>query len=528
MNAVIYARYSSDKQTEQSIDGQLRYCTQYAKQQGYKIVGSYIDRAISGTSDNRPEFQQMIADSASKQFSYVIVWKLDRFARNRYDSAIYKNKLKKNGVKVLSATEGIGEGDESIILEAVLEAMAETYSRQLSQNVLRGLHESALKGNSTGGTVPLGYKLDGGFQSNGKIKGKRLTIDENTAHIVKLIFSRYAAGVSKTEIAQELNGKGYTTNRGTPFTVNSFRTILENRKYLGTYHYGDIKVEGGCPALIDETIFNQCVERAKLNKRAPAHNKAAVEYILNGKLFCGHCGSSMVGDSGTGCQGGKYFYYSCGARKRKANSCDKRREKKDFIEWYIVEQTVNYVLSPERIDFIAGRVVEEYNKEFSNSGIKELEKRLSHLETEFSHLTDSLINAKSQRMIDAINKKAEAMELQISDTEDELAKLRVCCNARLTAPEVVTWLKSFCTGDLMDMDFRRRIIEVLINAIYLYDDKVVIYFNVRDGKQVSYIEMLDETSDIFDGSECSDITRNGSPKLKRPSIFIGGLQIRNN
>lgn len=514
MNAVIYARYSSDKQTEQSIDGQLRYCTQYAKQQGYKIVGSYIDRAISGTSDNRPQFQEMIADSANKQFSYVIVWKLDRFARNRYDSAIYKNKLKKNGVKVLSATEGIGEGDESIILEAVLEAMAETYSRQLSQNVRRGMKESAMKATSTGGTVPLGYKLDGGSIVCGKRKGGKLVIDDKTAHIVKLIFSRYAAGVSKTEIADELNGKGYTTSRGTPFTVNSFRTILENRKYLGTYHYDGIEVEDGCPALVDETLFNQCVERAKANKRAPAHNKAAVEYVLNGKLFCGHCGASMVGDSGTGKQGNRYYYYSCAARKNPhgGKRCNKKREKKDFIEWYIVEQTVNYVLTPERIEHIADRVVEAYNKEFSNSGIKELEKRLSLLETEFSHLTDSLINAKSQRMIDAINKKAEATELQINDTEDELAKLRVCCNARLTAPEVVTWLKSFCTGDLMDMDFRRRIIEVLINAIYLYDDKVVIYFNVRDGKQVSYIEMLDETSDIFEGSESSDNARYGSPE----------------
>ena len=137
MNAVIYARYSSDKQTEQSIEGQLRFCNQYAEAHGYTVIENYIDRGISGTSDNRPQFQRMIADSDKKDFSFVIVWKLDRFARNRYDSAIYKNKLKKNGVKVLSATEGIGEGDESIILEAILEAMAETYSRQLSQNVRR-------------------------------------------------------------------------------------------------------------------------------------------------------------------------------------------------------------------------------------------------------------------------------------------------------------------------------------------------------------------------------------------------------
>lgn len=330
---------------------------------------------MSGTSDNRPQFQQMIEDSSKKQFKFVIVWKLDRFARNRYDSAIYKNKLKKNGVKVLSATEGIGEGDESIILEAVLEAMAETYSRQLSQNVRRGLKESALKGNSTGGIIPLGYKLDGGEMIGGKRKGGHLIIDEDTAHIVRLIFTRYAEGVSKSEIARELNGKGYKTSRGA-FTVNSFKTILENRKYIGVYHYDGYEAADACPAIISKELFDKCEERAKKNKRAPGHNKAIAEYLLNGKLFCGHCGSAMIGDCGTGKHGARYYYYVCVMRKKRQEgiNCDKKREKKDFIEWYITEQTVNYVLTPERIEYIAGRVVEEYNKAFSVSGIQELEK----------------------------------------------------------------------------------------------------------------------------------------------------------
>lgn len=504
MNAVIYARYSSDKQTEQSIEGQLRYCEQYANQHGYNIIDTYIDRAISGTSDNRPSFQKMIADSSKKQFQFVIVWKLDRFSRNRYDSAIYKNKLKKNGVKVLSATEGIGEGDESIILEAVLEAMAETYSRQLSQNVRRGLKESALKANSTGGTVPLGYRLENG----------KLVIDERTALAVKSIFKQYSEGVSKTKIAEDLNKRGYRTRQGKPFTVNSFSTILQNRKYLGTYHYDDIEIEGGCPALIDEALFNKCCERAKLNKRAPGHGKAAAEYLLNGKAFCGYCGSPMVGDSGTSKTGNRYYYYSCAGRKNHKTDCKKKREKKDFIEWYVVEQTVEYILLPERIEYIAERVVAEYNREFSDGGIKELEKQLSSLEREFEKLADSLISAGSQRMVDTINKRAELLELQISETEDELAKLRICCNARITVPEVKAWLRGFCKGDLMDMDFRRRIIEVLINSIYLYDDRVIIYFNVRDSKQISYIEMLDETSDIFEEPKSSDNKCCGSPKIK--------------
>ncbi|MGN1112883.1 MAG: hypothetical protein ACI4RP_06730, partial [Acutalibacteraceae bacterium] len=222
---------------------------------------------------------------------------------------------------------------------------------------------------------------------------------------------------------------------------------------------------------------------------------------------------------GTGKQGNRYYYYSCSTRKKKGGSslCDKKREKKDFIEWYIVEQTVNYVLTPERIEYIAQRVVEEYNKSFSSEEIHELEKRLSRLESDFSRLTDSLIKAESQRMIDNINKKAEEIELRISDTECELAKLRVCYNAKLSVDEVITWLNSFLTGDLMDMNFRRRVIDVLVNSVYLYDDKVIIYYNVRGGKQVSYIEMLDETSDIF-GSECSDIACRVPPRTRKKQV----------
>lgn len=121
MKAVIYARYSSDNQREESIEGQLRECMEFAEKSGITVIGNYIDRALSAKTDNRPEFQKMIKDSYRKVFDSVIVWKVDRFARNRYDSAYYKNILKKNGVIVISAKEHIGEGSEGIILEAMLE-----------------------------------------------------------------------------------------------------------------------------------------------------------------------------------------------------------------------------------------------------------------------------------------------------------------------------------------------------------------------------------------------------------------------
>ena len=145
MNAVIYARYSCDRQTEQSIEGQLRECKAFAASEGINIIGEYIDRAISGTTANRPEFQRMIADSKYKTFQAVIVYKLDRFARNRYDSAMYKSKLKANGVRVLSAKEHITDSPEGIILEGLLEAMNEYYSAELSQKIKRGMRENAIK-----------------------------------------------------------------------------------------------------------------------------------------------------------------------------------------------------------------------------------------------------------------------------------------------------------------------------------------------------------------------------------------------
>lgn len=160
MKAVIYARYSSDNQREASIEGQLRECMEYAAQNDITVIANYIDRALTATSDNRPDFQRMIKDSYKRCFDMVIVWKLDRFSRDRYDSAHYKHILKKNGVKVVSAKENIGDGLEGIILESMLEGMAEYYSAELSVKVKRGLKENALKAKVNGGQIPFGYYID--------------------------------------------------------------------------------------------------------------------------------------------------------------------------------------------------------------------------------------------------------------------------------------------------------------------------------------------------------------------------------
>ena len=518
-NAVIYARFSSHAQNEQSIEGQLRICHEYAEKEGYQVVGEYIDRALTGRSDDRPDFQRMIADAKKRAFEFVIVYKLDRFARNRYDSAIYKHKLKQYGVKVLSAMENIGDNPESIILEAVLEASAEYYSVDLSQKIKRGRRDSATKGKFVGGNIPIGYK---------SVAGK-LVIDEEKAPIIKYAFEQYAVGVPKKQIVEELNARGIRNRAGKPYGSTAFQEALQNEKYIGILSQGGVVIEDGCPALIDKETFYKVQERISQNKRTGAKNKAKVDYLLSGKIFCGLCGAAMLGVSGKGRNGEQHYYYSCGNRRR-TRTCSKAHEKKDFIEWYVVEQTVKYVLTPSRMKYIAESVVAQYDKEFNSDKIKDLERRIAKLDRDIKKCVDVLIEVPEsgrQPLYDRI----ERFGLEKDDLEIDLSKLRIANDIRYKVEDIEAWLKLFCNGDPLDEEFRKKIIDVFINCVYLYDDRVIIFYNVRGGKQVSYIDMLEATEDeeLID-EECSglnppvgsNIKRYAPPKQINPNLMPFG------
>lgn len=495
MRAVIYARYSSHGQTEQSIDGQLRDCYEYARREEIAVVGEYIDRAITGRYDDRPDFQRMIADARKKQFDYVIVWKLDRFARNRYDSAIYKHKLKQCGVRVLSAMENIGNGDESIILEAVLEASAEYYSRDLSKKVKRGIRETAMKGGYIGGTCPIGYKVEHKTVGE-KVIERSVVIDEDKAPAILYAFEQYAAGVSKRDIVDTLTARGIKGVNGRPLTLTSFQHALKNPKYTGEYTIRNGIEMTNFPALISKELFDRVQARLQEKAHAPASGKnsgsrsARMEYLLQGKAYCGLCGSRMVGDCGTGKSGQKWYYYACG-QKKKLHTCTKNNEKKDFIEWYVVEQTLEYVLTPARIELIAEAVVAEYDKEFNNDAVKALERKISNVAYEMENAVRLLVKSGSAILLKQTEKLIEELEAQKADMEIDLAKLQIANGIRYTVDDITTWLRQFCKGDLFDPEFRRRIIDVFINSVYLYDDKIAIFFNIRNGKQISYIDVAE-------------------------------------
>ncbi len=495
--AVIYARYSCSGQGEQSIEGQLRDNYAFAQREGIQVVGEYIDRALTGRYDDRPEFQRMINESRSKQFDYVIVWKLDRFARNRYDSAIYKHKLKANGVKVLSSTENIGDNPESIILEAVLEASAEYYSVDLRQKVVRGRRESVLKGSSVGGTVPLGYK----------IVDKRYVIDEQTAPIVTYAVQEYSLGTSLREIAEALNAKGYKTGDGKPFAPHSFSRMFRNQKYIGIYECHGAINEDSIPPIISKELFQKAQLRREAARRAPAMRRSKTNYLLSGKLFCGLCGATIIGECGRGKGGTVYHYYSCSNRKNKS-VCKKSIEKKDFLEWYVVEQTLHYVLQPDRMDYIAGRVVDSYNSEFNDDHLKALTRRISKIDRDIDKCIEMMLESDVRTLRARMEAKIKELELQKDDLSIDLSKLQIANQIRYSKDDIISWLDKFCHGDLMDEAFRTRIIDVLINSVFLYEEKVIIFYNAKDCKQISYIDSQSAALDFCEQEKSSNTDKS--------------------
>lgn len=351
-NAVIYARYSSRGQNEQSIDQQYNVCEKYAKDNGYRIVGHYSDEAKTGTNDKRSNLQRMISDSRTSQFQYVIVYKTDRFFRNRYKSAYYKDILKNNGVKVISAMEGIVDGPEGMILESMLEAMAEHYSANLSQNVRRGMDANAAQCLCTGGNRTLGYD----------IVNKKYVINPETAPTIKKIFEMYAKNYTPQEILQYLNSHHIKSVYGKEFKQNNIYYILTNKRYAGYYTYKGTETKGGIPAIISEGLFNQVQAKLKEKKKAPARAKALEErYLLSSIAKCGYCGRSVIGISGTSKTGKKHFYYRCSSQNKK-QKCELTSNRKYDLEDLVVQKTLE-LLTPETIDRIAKTVVKLCEKE---------------------------------------------------------------------------------------------------------------------------------------------------------------------
>lgn len=491
MIAVIYARFSSHSQTEQSIEGQLSTCYDYATANNITVVGEYIDRAKSGTTDSRIEFQRMISDSARHTFDSVLVYQLDRFARNRYDSAINKAKLKKNGVRVISARENIADDASGILVEGVLESMAEYYSAELSQKIQRGMGINGAKCLSTGSNPGLGLTVDA---------DKRIVVDPDTAPIVKSIFEQYVAGATVKAIIDQLNAMGVKTSKGGPFNKNSFRRMLQNKRYIGIYTYKGQETPNAIPRIIDDDLFERAQARLMKSKKAPAQAKAKAEYLLTTKLFCGHCREMMTGYAGTSKTGTVHHYYICNGRKAKV--CTKKNVKKEYIEDLLV-QKCREQLTDENIRIIAKEVAAVCTTDYNSSFLKSLRVKLKEVEKAIDNLLTAL---ESGQAADVITARISQRTAEKQELERQIA-IEMQGQIPINEKEILFFLHSLQKGVADSEKYRKMLINIFLVAAYLYDDKLT-YILTVGGETTTVTESLlsaiDESNTGFMSSFMND------------------------
>ena len=388
MNVAIYARFSSEGQREESITAQLRACREYCKRKKYNVAREYTDEAYSARSDDRPGFQEMIEDSKLGLFDAVICHKIDRFSRDRYDYAHYKRILRKAKVELEFVEQNLDGSPESIILESVLVGMAEYYSRNLAKEVMKGMRENAYQCLHTGGKPPLGYDVG---------PDKKYLVNEAEADIIRFIFKRYTEEATYGQIIEELNEKGYRTKVGGPFGKNSLHDLLKNRKYIGVYTFGRveggrsqprnshaistglIEIEGGIPAIVDKETWHKAQERLKGRQHVTGRLHAKEDYLLSGLVYCGDCGSTMVGNrfNGTHRTLGKkmYCYYKCNRSSRTGLPCSTKKVKKEWIEDFVIRHVKESMFNTKAIKAIvstANKKTLEASKKFA-ADIKKLE-----------------------------------------------------------------------------------------------------------------------------------------------------------
>lgn len=466
-NAVIYARYSSERQNEQSIESQLRVCNEYAQRNGLYIVDSYIDKAMTGTNDHRPAFQRMLADSErNNAFEIVLVYAIDRFGRNSIEIAVNKQKLKKNGKTLISATQRTSENIDGtknldgILLENVYIGLAEYYSAELSQKVSRGLQENRNKGLFTGGNIPYGYR----------VVNKKVIVDENEAEVVNEIFTMYANGYMAKDIIRHLEKRGIT-HRGKKFLPNALYNILHNSKYIGKYEIHGKVYTNIYPSIVPLTTFEP-VQRKIEHNRIGQVSKETI-FLLKGKVFCGYCGKAINGESGTSHTGKVMYYYKCVNKKRNTKNCKKKTIKQEVLEQTVLDMAMDLFTNKVNLDIIADEIMRIHEKNRMEQSVLKLlredkakdEKSLNNI---LAAIEEGIINTTTKNRMAELEQRIDELNGKILVEESKLEN-------SITKEEVMEYL----TNSVRELS-PQVLIEVLVNRIELYDDEIVVWFNYSD------------------------------------------------
>lgn len=480
MKVVAYCRYSSDNQRDgYSIEAQIRAIKDFCGKEGHELVNIYVDEAKSGTSDNREAFQSMIEDASKRRFDAVVVHKLDRFARDRYDSAIYKKKLKDNGVKLISVLEPLDDSPESIMMESVLEGMAEYYSRNLSREIKKGKDELARLGRWNGGIPPFGFD----------IVDKKYVINEDEAKVVKQIFDMHLAGYSGERISKWLYDNGYKTRRGKWFSSSSVRDLLKNKIYTGVLSYSKKRIETVvCDPIIDASTFERAQEIFKIRKRGPVRKTKQSTYLLTGYLFCMRCGYGLRGYKATTRyitkDGRKREYitraYRCAMTHDMANyrlrekgieKCKLKRFNKVKLENFVVDSIHKYIFSDEGINYILKKIAE---RKKVSSGSHEILAKIKRLEKKKDRLLDLYVDGGVSK--DTYNKKNDLIQSQIDEMKGKEIK---DYNFLDDAERVKELINKFLDSNASrSVEYMQLLITTFVESIYIDNDKIIINYKI--------------------------------------------------
>lgn len=453
--AVIYARYSSSAQTEQSIEGQLRVCHQYAEKNEFVILNEYIDRAKTGRNDNRPQFQKMLKDAEREEFGFIIVYSLDRFGRNDADYGYNKKHLSTHNVKILSATEITSynaDGTDNlggILTEGVLVAVATYFSKELAKKVRRGMDESIAKGNYIGGSVPFGYMVE----------NKKLIPNPSTAPKVKEMFERFINGEHLKEILTEFNNQGYTNTQGRKLVYNTIVNQMKSPIYYGHLSWSEYEIDNYTEPIVSYEIWSEAQKRMKLNQHKP--RQKSYKYLLTGKLYY-QDGTLLTGRNSYNRTHTEYNYYSDGKHTYRA----------DVLESIVLDNAMGYIRNPEIRKILSQAVLDALQPD--NDELEQVNAQIKKLETEIDRakrLSLSLDNP--NEMADIINEKRNQLEL----LDSERSKLEFKKEVPITEKEINQFLDEFLLSNPDDEKTKKYLIDYLINKVVLYDDKLAIVYN---------------------------------------------------
>ena len=453
--AVIYARYSSTNQTEQSIEGQVHVCQDFAKRNNIIIVDSYIDRAISGTTDERDSFQRMLKDSNNKKWNYVLVYKLDRFARNKYEAAIHRKHLKDNGIKLLSAMENIPETPEGVLLESLLEGMNQYFSEELAQKVSRGLHESRMKGHVIG-DVSFGYIKE----------NKMLKINEEESIILKRIFEDYASGKTILQISRDFE-KENITKCGHKFIPQTIRKMLKRKLYTGEYSVNGKVYDKIYPQIITKELFDKVQKRMNLTRYGCRKDNHEI-FRIKDKLYCGHCNRKMYPFSTKSRNGNYLRYYKCISTKKDDN-CLTRITEKNFIEGVVDKFFKQQFTIQKNLETITDLIYEENKKRTkNNNSLISIKSDLQRVNTAISNIMSAI---EKGIITETTKSRLEELETQRKDLSEKLIIEESKVSYELTKEDIQNFFK------LTMKECPDKAIDLFLKFVKVYEDKIEIGLN---------------------------------------------------